>query len=181
MGRPIHSLKTWFLSDVTDQSTNQIRQGATCRPVVLRQRILPRYCVFKTCEICMFDTPVLGQVLSDFVRVKSNVYFYISTGNFDRTTPLIRSATLEWLRDLFSAIDHWFLLDEVMRVFDHYEKTICVYDSDNVITLLLYCGALLGILFSSRIPILHKRYIFFFTNQLIPSPLLKCDPYFPKS
>ena len=30
-------------------------------------------CVFKTCEICLFDTPVLGQFLSDFARVKSCV------------------------------------------------------------------------------------------------------------
>ena len=40
---------------------------------MLRQRSLPGCCVFKTCEIYMIDTPVLGQFLSDFVRVKSNV------------------------------------------------------------------------------------------------------------
>ena len=62
--------------------------------VVLRQRILPRYFVFKTSEICMFDTPpVLGQSLSDFVRVKSDVSPRPSTLTypleiFDRTTPL---------------------------------------------------------------------------------------------
>ena len=57
------------------------------------QRILPRFCVFKTCEIYMFDTPVLGQFLSDFARVKSNVSPRPSTLTypreiFDRTTPL---------------------------------------------------------------------------------------------
>ena len=36
-------------------------------------------------------TPVLGQFLSDFVRVKSDVS-PIFTGNFDRTTPLRRSS-----------------------------------------------------------------------------------------
>ena len=55
------------------------------------QRILARYCVFKTCEIWMFDTPFLGQFLSDFVRVKSNVSprpLTCPREIFDRTTPL---------------------------------------------------------------------------------------------
>ena len=58
--------------------------------VLLRKRILPRYCVFKTCKIYKFDTPVLGQFLSDFVRVKNNVFSRLSTSTYPRkilTTP----------------------------------------------------------------------------------------------
>eukprot|EP00493_Phyllostaurus_siculus_P022893 UN23227 len=40
---------------------------------MLKQRSGPGCCVFKTCKIYIFDTLVLGQFLSDFVRVKSNV------------------------------------------------------------------------------------------------------------
>ena len=52
--------------------------GLRSRVEAMRQRILPRYCDFKICEICMFDTPALCKMSLQV----SPVFFNISTGNF---------------------------------------------------------------------------------------------------
>ena len=62
---------------------------------MLRQRILQGYCFFKTYEIYMFDTLVLGQFLSDFVQLKSNV------------SP--RLSTLTYPREMFDQTTHFFI------------------------------------------------------------------------
>ena len=43
--------------------------------VMLKQRSGPGCCVFKTCKIYMFDTPVLSQFLLDFVLFCTGLKF----------------------------------------------------------------------------------------------------------
>ena len=45
---------------------------------LLSQRILPRYCVFKSCEISMFDTPVVGICSGKKQCLSQAIYFHIS-------------------------------------------------------------------------------------------------------
>ena len=83
MGRPIHFAHFYhrgsrFIVLIVTERKYILIFGRPTSPVmdsgvVLGQRILLRYCVFKTCKICIFDTPVLDQFLFDFVWVKSNI------------------------------------------------------------------------------------------------------------
>ena len=79
----LESDKNWPRYGASNTQNNQRIKS------VKKQRVptYRRYCVFKTCEICLFDTPVLSPNFVRFCSGKKQclsqaVYFNISAGNF---------------------------------------------------------------------------------------------------